>query len=456
MTLSLHIPTSHGAIARMAIPIIIANAAIPLLGLADTAVIGHTGNAADLGGIALGSLVLNVVYWGFGFLRMGTSGFTAQAAGAGDNAEVRAAFARALFLGIAIGIVLIIAQWPLGALALGLLDGSKAVEEQVGVYWETRIWGAPATLGTYALIGTLIGLGQTRKLLGLQLLLNGTNLLLDVLFVMVFDWGVRGIALGTLIAEWSCFAIGLWVLAKALKPQNHEAFWPWERLKKRDVLFNTLRTNTDIMWRTLFLLTGFAVFNNQGAQFGDTTLAANHILLQFISLSAFFLDGYAFALESLVGRTIGARNRHLFGRVIQVSTHLAAITVFGLMLLILVAGNIAITALTPLADVQMEAQGYLHYAAIYILVSFAAFQLDGIFIGATRSRELRNASFLSLVVFLLAAWILVPLYHNHGLWMAFIVYVLSRAFWLGIYLPGLCQTIFTTDQIASQQEKQGL
>jgi MATE family multidrug resistance protein len=309
------------------------------------------------------------------------------------------------------------------------------------VYWETRIWGAPATLGTYALMGTLIGLGKTRTLLWLQLLLNGVNLVLDVLFVVVFDLGVRGIALGTVIAEWISFVVGCWLLFTLLRPPASEHFWRWAHLLRRDALLTTLRTNADIMWRTLFLLSGFGWFTNQGAQFGDTTLAANHILLQFISLSAFFLDGFAFALESLVGKAFGARNRVLFDRVILVSTQIAAIAAVGLMLLILLAGSTAITALTPLVPIQQQALYYLPYAAAYVLFSFAAFQLDGIFIGITRSREMRNASFISLLVFLGAAWLVVPLLGNQGLWLAFIAYVLARAISLGIYLPGIRRTM---------------
>lgn len=431
------VATSPIAILRMAFPIILANAAVPLLGLVDTGVIGHTGNATALGGIALGSLVFSFVYWGFGFLRMGTSGFTAQAAGAGDNLEVRAAFARALFLGIGIGLVLILAQYPIGKFALWLLDGSTAVEQQLKQYWDFRIWGAPATLGTYAIVGTLIGLGHTRKLLWLQLLLNGTNLFLDGLLVLVFDWGVRGIAIGTVIAEWCSFTLGMWMILKLLKPHAKESFWPWHRLIKRDALFNTLRTNIDILWRTLFLLAGFGWFTNQGALFGDTTLAANHILLQFISLSAFFLDGFAFALESLVGQSIGLRNRQLFDRVVIVCTRISAITALGLMLLMYFTGYIAIAMLTEIPSIQQEAEKYLPFAAIYILVSFAAYQLDGIFIGATRSREMRNASLLSLLVFLVLAWFLTSLYGNSGLWLAFIGYVIARSLSLGFYLPGL-------------------
>lgn len=435
--------TSHRAIIQMAIPIILANAAVPLLGLVDTAVIGHTGNAAALGAIALGSLIFSFVYWGFGFLRMGTSGFTAQAAGAGDHVEVRSAFTRALLLGIAIGAILVIAQYPLSSLAFWLLDGSAAVEQSAHDYMQIRIWGAPATLGTYATIGTLVGLGQTRRLLWLQLLLNGLNLLLDIIFVVVLDWGVRGVALGTLIAEWISFIVGCILLFKSLHPDvaTKDIFFHWEKILDRTALINTLKTNSDIMWRTLFLLTGFGWFANAGAQFGDVTLAANHILLQFISFSAFFLDGFAFALESLVGKTIGARNRVLFDRAVIVSTQIAAACALGLMALILLFGSAAIDALNPLEAIQQDAKTYLPYAAIYVLLSFAAFQLDGIFIGATRSRAMRNASLFSLLVFLAAVWWLAPIAGNHGLWIAFIIYVVARAICLGFYFPSLQKSV---------------
>jgi MATE family multidrug resistance protein len=440
------IPTSHGAITRLAIPIILANAAVPLLGLIDTAVIGHSGNAADVGAIAFGALIFSFIFWGFGFLRMGTSGFTAQAAGAGDYQEVRVAFSRALIMGGAIGLLLILLQYPLSLVAFGLLDGSHAVEQGAQIYMQTRIWGAPATLATYAIMGTLIGLGHTRQLLWLQLLLNGLNLILDIVFVVGLDWGVRGIALGTVIAEWTCFVVGSLMLFRLLhsryypqkKQQHHtESFFVWSQIFQRAALINTLKINSDIMWRTLLMLTGFGWFANQGAQFGDTILAANHILLQFISLAAFFLDGFAFALESLVGKAIGARNRQLFDRVVIVSTQIAAACATGLMLLLLLAGSQAINVLNPHELIQQQAQTYLPYAAIYVLLSFMAFQLDGIFIGAIQSRAMRNAAFVSLLIFLGAAWLLIPWGGNHGLWLAFILYVIARALTLGIYLPGL-------------------
>ncbi len=427
---------THAGMIRLAIPIILANMAVPLLGLVDTAVIGHTGDASNLGAIALGSLVFNFVYWAFGFLRMGTTGFTAQAAGADNHQEVTAVFGRALLMGGGIGLLLIALQFPLIHTALWLLDGSDAVEAQVKTYWDIRIWAAPATLATYAIMGTLIGLGKTKQLLWLQLFLNGVNLLLDVLFVVGFDWGVRGIAWGTLIAEWSCALAGLWMVFTQLRKPG-ESVWNWSSVLNRAALIKTLSTNADIMWRTLFLLGGFAYFSNQGAGFGDTTLAANHILLQFISFSAFFLDGFAFALESQVGKAIGARDHALFNRVVKISSQIAAITALGLTLILVFAGTLAIEYLTSISEIQTAASTYLPYAAIYVLVSFAAFQLDGIFIGAMRSREMRNASFFSLLIFIACSLGMASLCGNHGLWIAFIVYVIARAATLAYYFTEL-------------------
>lgn len=436
MNTSPPLPITHAQMLRMSAPIILANMAVPLLGLVDTAVIGHTGDASDLGAIALGSLIFNFVYWAFGFLRMGTTGFIAQAKGASNDCEVRAALGRALFIGVLIGCLLVCVQIPIIQCALWLLDASSNVEKQVDAYWDIRIWAAPATLATYAIMGTLIGLGKTRQLLWLQLCLNGINLVLDVLFVVGFDWGVKGIAWGTLIAEWVCALIGLAMVIGHLYKRD-EPFWRKADLFDRAAMIKTISTNTDIMWRTLFLLAGFAYFANQGASAGDNTLAANHILLQFISFSAFFLDGFAFALEAQVGKAIGSRDRQLLDQVINVSTQLAVCTAFFLMLLILFSGSIAVSWLTAITEIQHAAETYLPYAALYVLLSFAAFQLDGIFIGAMMSRAMRNASFFSLLIFIASSIVLVRWWGNHGLWIAFTIYVVARAITMGCYFPQL-------------------
>ena len=434
-------PASLGylAIWRRAWPIILANAATPLLGLVDTAVIGNFGNLAQLGAIAFGAMIFNFIYWSFGFLRMGTTGFTAQAVGAGDEAEVRATLGRALLVGAVLGLGLVVLQRPLARLALALLEGSTEVEAITAGYFAMRIWGAPATLGLYALMGTLIGLGQSRHLLWLQLLLNGLNMLLDVLFAGVLGWGAEGIALGTALAEWiTVVAAGLTVL-KLLRQRHHgrDAFWNWRLIGDRLKMVQTVAANTDILIRTLLLLFGFAWFINHSAVYGDAVLGANHILLQLVSFSAFFLDGYAFVAEALVGEALGARQRLRLQLAVWRSTVLSAATALLLALCIILLGNQAVQALTDIVPVRVAAADVMLWAALYVLLSFAAFQLDGIFIGATRTREMRNASLVATLVYLLAWWWLAPLFGNTGLWWAFLVYVCSRALALAAYYPRL-------------------
>jgi MATE family multidrug resistance protein len=421
----------------------VANSAVPLLGLVDTAVIGNTGSVADLGAVALGAIVFSFVYWTFGFLRMGTTGFTAQASGAGDTAEVRATLGRALLLGVGIGVVLLLVQGPTITLALALLGATPEVEGLTRSYFVLRIWGAPAALGTFALLGTFVGLGQTRYLLATQLTLNGLNIILDIIFAGVLGWGVEGIAMGTAVSEWVTFGLAL-VLASGLLRRDRtddEPFWPLERIRDRARLRKTVGANADIMVRTLFLLLGFAWFTNQGAGFGDEILAANHILLQIVTLSAYLLDGYAHATEILVGRAVGASSRRAFDLAVRAATELAAISALGLALGALFLGRFLVIRLTDLEAVRTIAMDFLPWSAAYVAVSFAAFQLDGIFIGATGTRGMRNASVASCVAFIGATYLTVPLWGNTGLWLAFLGYVVARAVALSAYYPGLRASI---------------
>ena len=294
---------SYRYIFSKAWPIILANAAVPLLGLVDTAVIGNIGNVQDLGAIAFGALIFSFVYWSFGFLRMGTTGFAAQALGAGDETEVRAVLGRSLLLAVALGLLLILLQWPISLAAFSLLSGSDSVEQLGQQYFSIRIWGAPATLANFALMGVFIGLGNSKQLLLVQLFMNSLNIVLDVLFAGVLGWGVSGIAAGTVAAEWSTVAFASWLLIRELRTRkiDGDAFWPWPRILDRQATLKTLRANVDIMIRTLLLVFSFGFFIDQSARYGEVVLAANHILMQIISFAAFFLDGYAFVVESLVG-----------------------------------------------------------------------------------------------------------------------------------------------------------
>ena len=435
---------NHKRILRLAFPIILANASAPLLGLADTAAIGQTGVAADLGAVALATLVFSFVYWGFGFLRMGTTGFISQADGANDREEVLAVLYRSVLLGLGIGVVLIALQFFIGNLAVWMMSASEDIKELVKDYFYIRIWGAPATLITYALLGALIGLGWTRQLLWVQLALNGLNILLNVFFVVGLDMGIKGIALGTLIAEWVALFFAWYLIAKNLNLKH-----PWQRLKElwsriidRVKIIAIFKVNADIMIRTFALLSGFAWFANQGAIFGDTTLAANHVLLQFVSMSAFFLDGFAHVSEMLSGKAIGAKDKQGFITQIKDSTQIAGITAVLLGGGILLFAPSVINLITKDPQVQHIAEQHAIYAGIYIVVSFVAFQLDGVFIGATRSKEMRNTSILSLIVLIGVGTLLTQYYGNVGLWISFIIYVIARGVSLGLYMPKLVRELF--------------
>ena len=434
---------TYSYLIRKAWPIILANASVPLLGLVDTAVIGNIGSVEDLGAIAFGALIFSFVYWSFGFLRMGTTGFTAQAAGAGDVTEVRAVLGRALLMSVSLGILLILLQWPIRLIAFSLLGGTESVEILASDYFQIRIWGAPATLTNFALMGLLVGLGLSKSLLLVQLFLNTLNILLDVWFAAILELGVAGIALGTVLAEWMTVFLAGWLIFRKLRQSKRptEAFWTKVRILDKSMLMKTLSANADIMIRTLLLVFSFAFFVNQSARFGDVLLAANHILLQLISFAAFFLDGYAFVVEALTGSAIGAKQLSRFDLAVRRSTVLALVTAIGLAAVTWFWGEAAIGLLTDLTEVRLAAGSMLIFAAVYIICSFAAFQLDGVFIGASFTREMRNAAILSLLIFLLAWWFLERNFGINGLWWAMIIYVIARAGALLMYFPLLRHSI---------------
>ncbi|MBD1421563.1 MATE family efflux transporter [Sphingobacterium chuzhouense] len=433
-------------IIKLAFPVILANASVPLLGLADTAAIGQTGAAVDLGAIALASLIFNFVYWGFGFLRMGTTGFISQAAGANDLDETHALLFRTVLLGGGIGILLIILQRLIGETSISLLKASDEIRILVRDYFYIRIWGAPATLVTFTLLGTFIGMGWTKHLLFVQLFLNGLNILLNVLFVVGYDLGVRGIAFGTVIAEWSTLFFASYLLLKKMQLQgfSHRLQQLRSRVFNKEKLIALFKVNGDIMIRTLALLSGFAWFANQGADFGDQVLAANHVLLQFVSLSAFFLDGYAHVAEMLTGKAFGAKDKAYFIEQVRHSSILAGITALILACSVYMLSDLLIPLLTKDMQVQAIASAHSLYAAIYIALSFAAFQLDGIFIGVTKSVEMRNATLMALFIFIGSALLLTTPYGNVGLWISFIIYVVARAITLVIYYPKILRGMVIT------------
>ncbi|MBT7751060.1 MAG: MATE family efflux transporter, partial [Porticoccaceae bacterium] len=291
--------------------------------------------------------------------------------------------------------------------------------------------------------GLLIGLGQSRTLLIVQLFLNGLNIILDVWFAGILGWGASGIALGTVIAEWTTVLLAAWLVYRELNQRKllGDDFWPRTKIMDWLALLKTASSNLDIMMRTLILVFSFGFFINQSAKFGDTILASNHILLQLISFSTFFLDGYAFVVEALVGTSIGAKRRDIFDLAVRRSTNLAIMTAIFLALAIVLFGHFAVMLLTDISAVRLAANELLPLSAIYVLFSFAAFQLDGIFIGASFTRRMRDAAVMSIVVYLFAWWALSDPFGIEGLWGAMIVYIVARAIALLLFYPSLRRSV---------------
>ena len=423
---------THRKVWTIAWPMVVSNISTPLLGLVDAAVIGQLDSASYLGAIALGVLLFNFLYLGLGFLRMGTTAFTAQAFGAGDGAEVEAGLARAAIVGIALGLLMIVAQFPIAIIAFWLLEGSADVESLARNYLTIRIWGAPAALTVFVFVGWFIGLQKTKYALALQIWLNSVNIVLDVFFVVGLGWAVDGVAYGTLIAEWSTVGLGAILVWRELVRRNGQRpSANWSRILDVNAMRRMISVNGDIFIRTICLVFAFGWFTAQGAKAGDTVLAANYVLLQFIMFASFFLDGFAHAAETLVGNAIGAQRRRQLTESVTVSTQLAGVTALGLTVVFVVFGGLAIDTLTSIEDVRAAARTYLLYAACVPIIAVWCFQLDGIFIGATRSADLRNMMIISLAVYLAAWYALTPL-GNHGLWIAFLSFFIIRGITLGL------------------------
>ena len=431
-------PLTHRAILSIALPVMLSNISTPLIGVVDTGVVGQLPDPAYIGAVAVGSLIFSFVFWAFGFLRMGTTGFTAQAFGARDNSEIAASLGRALLIAFTVGIVLIALQWPVREAAFVLLEGSERVETLARSYFDIRIWAAPATLVNYALLGWFIGLGRTDIGLVLQLVLNLTNMALDALFVLGFGWDVRGVAFGTLISEWGAALIGLIIAIRYLRKFNVR--WSRKNLLILQRLKRTIAVNSDIMIRSLALIFVFVWFMAQGAKQGNVILAANAVLMHLISVSAYFLDGLAFAAEGFVGRAIGSGHRAGLTAAAKMTTLWAGGVALFLSGTIILFGTAFIDLLTIDEAVRNAARTYLPWAIGAPLLGVWAFQLDGIFIGATRSAEMRNAMLASFLVYMAAWWVLTPL-ANHGLWAALYVNYVARIGTLYYHYPALVRSV---------------
>ena len=412
---------------------ILSNATVPLVGMADTAVIGQLNDPALIGGVALGSTIFAMLFWAFGFLRMGTTGLTAQAVGAGDDAEVAANLYRALFIAVSAGTLLFALHAPAILLILKLTGGSTEVQTATADYFGVRILSAPATLANYALVGWLMGLARANLALVLQLFLNAINIALAILLILGVGKGVKGAAMAAVFAEYAAVMAGL-VIAKHILGR---------REGKRAALFEArafrrlIAVNGDIMIRTICLMFAFTFFAAQGARLGDVALAANSVLRSLSDLSAYVLDGFAFAAEVLVGQAVGAASFGRFRRAVYLSSIWAVALAVIVSFAFWAGGLLLIKLMTTTPSVQDAAREFLPWAAMTPLLGVACFQLDGIFIGATRTADMRNMMIVSLAVFLAAWAVLTPAFGNHGLWASLMIFYIARAATLGLRYPAL-------------------
>lgn len=432
-------PFSHRQYLVLSVPLIISGLSTPLLGAVDTAVVGQLPDPAYIGGVAIGTLIFNYLYWLLGFLRYSTSGFTAQAQGANNQTEVLMSLLRPMGLAFIFGALFIILQIPIKHIAIIFLEPSDAVEIQALQYFDIRIWGAPFTLLNYVILGWLIGMSKVRVSLFLQLFMNLVNILLDLVFVKVFLMGTAGVAAASLIAEFSALMIGLLILAK--NTQIRGIRWNWSHFLHKASITKMLKMNGDLFMRTLFLLTVFGLFTAKGTSMGELVLAANAILMQIQFIMSYILGGFANASSILVGRAIGERNKRLYNHTIKLTAIWSGTVSLLLALVILVAGDGIITLFTTILEVQQVSSAYLWWLIIFPLVGFWGLQLNGIFTGAIAAKQIRNSMILSFSIFLLAAWLFVPLWENHGLWLAFILFTSARSIFLGRYLPELSRTV---------------
>ena len=426
-------PVTHSRVLKIAAPIVLSNATVPLLGAVDTGVVGQLGQAAPIGAVGLGAVILATFYWIFGFLRMGTTGLAAQAHGRGDAAERTAVLLRALMLGLAAGAAFVLLQAVLFWAAFKVAPASPEVEALSRQYLSLRIWGAPATIALYAVTGWLIAMERTRGVLVLQLWMNGLNIGLDLWFVLGIGWGVPGVAIATLIAEWTGLALGLWLCRDGLRAWGLAR----PRLFEGAALQRMASVNGDIMIRSVLLQGCFTAFLFFGAGLGDVTLAANQVLLQFLEITAYALDGFAFAAETLVGQAVGARSRPALRQSMGIAFRWGIGGAAALSAVFALAGPAIIDLMTTAPEVREAARGYLWWLVAAPLIGVASWMYDGIYIGATATREMRNAMVLCVAIYAAALAMLLPAFGNHGLWGALMLLNTLRGLTLGRRWPAI-------------------
>ena len=429
---------TYARVAAIALPVVLSNAMVPLQGAIDTAIIGNLGQASYLAAVALGATIVTLLFAVFNFLQMGVSGLTAQALGADDRRRVMNTLARAGVIALVIAAVLILAKLPLRAGAMTLFAGSTEAKALGSAYVDIRIWGAPAELLNYALMGWFAGQGLTRRLFEIQMVTSICNITLNLIFVLGFGWGVEGVALGTVLAVTCGLGLGLWrVRQRALQVGSADWRFDWARILNPAELGQVMALNRDIFIRTLMLAGSFAWMTRLGSLQGDVVLAANGILLQFLYVASHGLDGFAIAAEAMVGQAMGARSRVRLRRAVVVSSISAVALAAAIVVIFTLIADPMIRLFTNVEAVRAVARAHVLWATVLPLVAVMAYQFDGIFIGATEGALMRNAMVLSAGIFFPLSYAMTESLGNHGLWAAVWVWMALRAGTLAVVYPRL-------------------
>ncbi|NDV99847.1 MATE family efflux transporter [Salipiger sp. PrR002] len=431
-------PLSHSRVLQIAVPILLSNITVPILGAVDTAVVGQIPQPEPIAAVAVGAVVLSSVYWVFGFLRMGTVGLTAQARGENDACEVSALLARSLLIGLAGGVLLIALQTLIFRGAFALSPASAEVEAMARSYMQIRIWSAPAAVAIYGLTGWLIAQERTRAVLALQLGMNLVNVVLDLALVLWAHMGVEGVAIATFAAEWTGLALGIWLCRDGFLGagwRNRARVFDPARLRHMAAL------NGDILLRSLMLQGIMVSFMFVGARFGDVTLAANQVLMQFLLITTYALDGFAFAAEALVGQAVGARDLARLRRGAQLAAIWCSLVAVVLSAVFWVGGPALVSLMTVDPQVRSMALAFLPWMVATPVLQIMAFMFDGIFIGATRAGDMRNMMAVSTLIYAAVLVLSLGPMGNHGLWLAFQVSFLARGLTLALRYPALERSV---------------
>jgi len=403
---------------------ILSNVSVPLLGMVDTGVTGHLDDAVYLGAVAIGSTIFGFLYSGVNFLRMGTTGIAAQRFGAGDYDGLRTALGQALIVALAIAAALLVLQVPLSSLALDLLVPERKVSALASEYFSIRIWSAPATLANYALIGWFIGLQNARVPLVIVLAINVTNIVLDLFFVLVLGMTVDGVAAASVIAEYTGVMVGLVFVVRELR--HHPGTWVIAKLTRAHAYAAFFSINAHLFVRTIALMFTFAFITAQGARLGGLVLAANAVLMNLQNLMAYALDGFAHAAEALVGNAVGSGRREAVVQSVRLSLRWSLYVSLLFVCAYIAGGPLVIYLLTDIPDVRETALEYLPWLILSPVVSVWSFLYDGVYVGATRAREMRDIMVVSALIVFLPAWYVLQPLGNHGLWLAFTLFMASR------------------------------